>query len=196
LFLFSSDPLADFGVSEKLKSDVVMATDYVGSPLFMSPEVINKEGYNNKTDLWSLGMILFSFFLLIFPIAFSYFAGITMIEMCEGKPPYTDINSIDKLPQLALRPPAKFKNEMNYSEACRDFLACCLIKDVEKRPDAIGLLLVCGWLLFYRVVILVIVIFVLCMFLFLHLFLVFVEFRGLLSSTSGCRSAKLPARRS
>jgi hypothetical protein len=74
-----------------------------------------------------------------------------MIEMCEGKPPYTDINSIDKLPQLALRPPAKFKNEANYSEPCRYFLSICLTKDVDKRPDAIGLLMVFVLILFLNV---------------------------------------------
>lgn len=47
--------LADFGVSERLKSGFVIATDFVGSPLFMSPEVIRKDKYDNRTDIWSLG---------------------------------------------------------------------------------------------------------------------------------------------
>jgi len=112
--------LADFGVSEKLKSGLVESTDFVGSPLFMSPEVIRKAGYNHKTDIWSL--------------------GITTIEMVEGRPPNTDINSIEKLPQLAERDPPKFKNEKLWSKQMIDFLAHCLIKDVEKRPSAIDLL--------------------------------------------------------
>lgn len=47
--------LADFGVSETLKTGFVVATDYVGSPLFMSPEVIRKDKYNDRADIWSLG---------------------------------------------------------------------------------------------------------------------------------------------
>ena len=49
-------PSADFGVSEQLQSNTkfIAADDYVGSPLFMAPEVIRKEGYNGKVDeiLW------------------------------------------------------------------------------------------------------------------------------------------------
>lgn len=60
--------------------------------------------------------------------------------MVEGRPPNTDINSIEKLPQLAERDPPKFKNEKLWSKQMIDFLAHCLIKDVEKRPSAIDLL--------------------------------------------------------
>jgi len=66
--------LADFGVSQVLKTNELTKeqTDYVGSPLFMAPEVVRKEGYNNKADIWSL--------------------GITIIEMVQGRPPNADIN--------------------------------------------------------------------------------------------------------
>jgi len=46
--------LADFGVSKTLQSDFVNATNYIGSPLFMAPEVIRKDKYNHKTDIWYL----------------------------------------------------------------------------------------------------------------------------------------------
>lgn len=35
----------------------IAATDYVGSPLFMSPEVIKKDKYNSSADIWSLGLL-------------------------------------------------------------------------------------------------------------------------------------------
>jgi len=96
-------------------------TDYVGSPLFMSPEVVRKEGYNHKADIWSL--------------------GITIIEIVQGRPPNADINSIDKLPLLAERDPPKFANPRLWSPAFNKFLTICLLKDANLRPSAIDLLL-------------------------------------------------------
>lgn len=47
--------VADFGVSGKLQKPFINATNYVGSPLFMAPEIIRKDKYNSKADIWSLG---------------------------------------------------------------------------------------------------------------------------------------------
>jgi len=114
--------LADFGVSEQLRdiNTFIDSMDYVGSPLFMAPEVIRKEGYNCKADIWSL--------------------GITIIEMVELKPPNTDINSIEKLPELANRDAPTFTNPKKMSIAFRNILSCCLVKDKDQRPNPIDLL--------------------------------------------------------
>jgi len=114
--------LADFGVSEQLRdvNTFVDALDYVGSPLFMAPEVIRKERYNNKADIWSL--------------------GITIIEMVEGRPPNTDVNCIEKLPDLANRDPPTFSKPHLWSPLFINFLSCCLVKDQEQRPNSQTLL--------------------------------------------------------
>jgi len=115
--------LADFGVSEQLQSiDVpVQATDFVGSPLFMAPEVILKQGYNHKADTWSL--------------------GITIIEMAEGRPPNTDITNMTALLQIPNRPPPKLKNQKQWSPSMNDFLSKCMVKDPTQRPAAFDMLI-------------------------------------------------------
>jgi len=112
--------LADFGVSKTLQSDFVAATNYIGSPLFMAPEVIRKDKYNHKADLWSL--------------------GITTIEMAEGQPPNTDIDSIDKLPLLAEREPPTLMEYEAWSPLFHDFIATILVRDQDMRPSAIDML--------------------------------------------------------
>eukprot|EP01122_Echinamoeba_exundans_P000300 TRINITY_DN10274_c0_g1_i1.p1 TRINITY_DN10274_c0_g1~~TRINITY_DN10274_c0_g1_i1.p1 ORF type:complete len:684 (+),score=171.91 TRINITY_DN10274_c0_g1_i1:66-2117(+) len=112
--------LTDFGVSEQIQSNIKEAKDYVGSPLFMAPEVIMKSGYNSKADIWSL--------------------GITAIEMIDGKPPYTDIRSMDDLIKIVERPSATVSKPHLYSAEFNDFIAKCLIKGAEERPAAHELL--------------------------------------------------------
>jgi serine/threonine protein kinase len=49
--------LADFGLSRFLEDD--LAKTWVGTPLYMAPEIINLQEYDGKADIWSLGLVLY-----------------------------------------------------------------------------------------------------------------------------------------
>jgi serine/threonine protein kinase len=52
--------LADFGVARLFDSqEDKMMESVVGTPYYMAPEVVLKRSFNEKADLWSLGIILF-----------------------------------------------------------------------------------------------------------------------------------------
>lgn len=51
--------LGDFGLAKSVSGQSQFAKTYVGSPYYMSPEQCNEQGYNEKSDIWSLGIILF-----------------------------------------------------------------------------------------------------------------------------------------
>ncbi|KAL7721758.1 myosin light chain kinase [Entamoeba marina] len=50
--------IADFGLS-KIVENHQMLESYVGTPVFMAPEVFMMQKYNYKCDLWSLGGLLY-----------------------------------------------------------------------------------------------------------------------------------------
>ena len=51
--------LGDFGISRILKGTSDLATTFTGTPYYMSPEVLKHNGYNAKSDVWSLGVVLY-----------------------------------------------------------------------------------------------------------------------------------------
>ncbi|PAA80800.1 hypothetical protein BOX15_Mlig018929g1, partial [Macrostomum lignano] len=51
--------IGDFGISRVLMSNSDMASTFLGTPYFMSPELLKHEGYNAKSDIWSVGCILY-----------------------------------------------------------------------------------------------------------------------------------------
>ncbi|NXE78233.1 NEK11 kinase, partial [Cochlearius cochlearius] len=51
--------IGDFGVSCHLMGSCDLATTFTGTPYYMSPEALKHQGYNTKSDIWSLGCILY-----------------------------------------------------------------------------------------------------------------------------------------
>jgi serine/threonine protein kinase len=54
--------LIDFGMSKFTKDDTktINLNTFCGTLDFMAPEVISGKGYNNKCDLWSIGVIAYN----------------------------------------------------------------------------------------------------------------------------------------
>jgi len=44
--------IGDFGISRILMGTTDMASTFIGTPFYMSPEVLKHEGYNAKSDVW------------------------------------------------------------------------------------------------------------------------------------------------
>ena len=86
----------------------------------MAPErQLNKE-YNNKSDIWSLGIVLYEMLLGEFPL------DKRQMKMLMNY-------SIGK--QIGVE-----KVDGSYSDAVKDFLSQCLRFDIARRPSAIELL--------------------------------------------------------
>eukprot|EP00232_Nephroselmis_pyriformis_P009872 CAMPEP_0182894214 /NCGR_PEP_ID=MMETSP0034_2-20130328/24945_1 /TAXON_ID=156128 /ORGANISM="Nephroselmis pyriformis, Strain CCMP717" /LENGTH=297 /DNA_ID=CAMNT_0025027993 /DNA_START=269 /DNA_END=1159 /DNA_ORIENTATION=- len=51
--------LGDFGIARVLNSPEQMAKTVIGTPYYMSPEIMESKPYDYKTDVWSLGCVLY-----------------------------------------------------------------------------------------------------------------------------------------
>ena len=112
--------LADFGVSTQLMHSFSKKITKIGTPFYMSPEVIMQNKYDYKCDIWSL--------------------GITSIEMAEGEPPFSKVKGYWVLKKIITHPPKGLKNKEKWSKEFNDFIEKCLIYEPEKRPSAKELL--------------------------------------------------------
>ena len=59
IFLMDDDSikLGDFGVSRVLDKPTDLAKTCVGTPFYMCPELMRKQRYSNKADMWALGCV-------------------------------------------------------------------------------------------------------------------------------------------
>ena len=104
--------LGDFGISKVLTSTIDKARTMVGTPYYLSPEIVEGKPYNFKSDVWSLGVLLY--------------------ELCTLKPPF-DGSSIRQLGMNIVRGtypplPAHFTKEL------KGLVAGQLTVDPNKRP--------------------------------------------------------------
>lgn len=59
--------VGDLGLSRELSEHTIQAHSKVGTPLYMSPEVLKGGGYDFKSDIWSLGCLLYELAMLKSP---------------------------------------------------------------------------------------------------------------------------------
>uniref|UniRef100_K7G7D3 non-specific serine/threonine protein kinase n=1 Tax=Pelodiscus sinensis TaxID=13735 RepID=K7G7D3_PELSI len=51
--------LGAFGIARVLNSTVELARTCIGTPYYLSPEICQNKPYNNKSDIWALGCVLY-----------------------------------------------------------------------------------------------------------------------------------------
>jgi STE20-like kinase len=117
--------LADFGVSAKNSNHLQRRYSFIGTPYWMSPEVIScetdkEQSYDTKADIWSL--------------------GITCIELAEKEPPHNELNPTRVMMRIRKADAPKLTDRSRWSNNFHDFLEKCLEKTPETRPTARELL--------------------------------------------------------
>ncbi|KAL0965033.1 hypothetical protein UPYG_G00275900 [Umbra pygmaea] len=89
--------LGDFGLARILNHDTSFAKTFVGTPYYMSPEQINRMSYNEKSDIWSLGCLLY--------------------ELCALSPPFMAYNQKELAEKIRegkfRRIPYRYSEELN-----------------------------------------------------------------------------------
>ena len=86
IFLMKNGKLkiGDFGIAKALTNTKINASTVIGTPYYFSPEIINGEPYNYKTDIWSLGVVLYEMCCLKLPFESNNIAQLS-IKIMKGK---------------------------------------------------------------------------------------------------------------
>lgn len=113
--IFLSDgriKLGDFGISKLIEDSV--AKTFIGTPYYISPEIVQNLPYSYKSDIWALGVVLY--------------------EMCTLKYPFTG----DSIAGLAIKiVKGKFQpiSAQMYSQNMKNLIQALLTVDCAKRPS-------------------------------------------------------------
>ena len=87
--------LGDFGIAKCLNQTIDKAKTYVGTPYYLSPEIINSQPYDFKSDIWSLGVLLYEMCALKMPFDASNLPQLYIKIINCNYPPLSDFYSND-----------------------------------------------------------------------------------------------------
>jgi len=110
--------LGDFGLARVLSKESQYACTHVGTPYYMSPEQIKESKYNEKSDIWSAGCVLY--------------------EMAALRPPFEAQNQLSLATKIRAgkfdKLPPKYSDELNR-------VICWMLRvNAEERPTVDDLL--------------------------------------------------------
>jgi len=112
--------LADFGTAVQLTFQRLRRTTLAGTPYYMAPELIQRIPYNEKVDVWSI--------------------GITVVEIMNGRPPFYELDPREALDAIVIKG-VKGLTDHKQSETIKDFVnKQCLCTNPTDRATAAQLL--------------------------------------------------------
>ncbi|XP_030377949.1 serine/threonine-protein kinase PAK mbt [Scaptodrosophila lebanonensis] len=112
--------LSDFGFCAQVSQELPKRKSLVGTPYWMSPEVISRLPYGPEVDIWSL--------------------GIMVIEMVDGEPPFFNEPPLQAMRRIRDMQPPNLKNAHKVSPRLQSFLDRMLVRDPAQRATAAELL--------------------------------------------------------
>ncbi|KAF4579435.1 G2-specific serine/threonine protein kinase [Pleurotus pulmonarius] len=110
--------LGDFGLSKALAQSN-FANTYVGTPYYMSPELMQEKAYDSKSDIWSLGCLIY--------------------ELCALKPPFHEAKTHAEL-SILIRNGRVPPLPRGYSQTLSSVIKTMLNLNPAMRPSAAQLL--------------------------------------------------------
>ena len=110
--------IGDLGLGRVLGTNSDFAKTGVGTPLYFSPELCQERPYNNKSDVWALGCLVF--------------------ELVSGVPPFTAQNQVALAQKIVDSPPARLPPHVTPELAF--VVGQMLAKDPERRPSVADVL--------------------------------------------------------
>ncbi|EPQ54967.1 Pkinase-domain-containing protein [Gloeophyllum trabeum ATCC 11539] len=110
--------LGDFGLAKAL-AQPSFANTYVGTPYYMSPELMQERAYDSKSDIWSLGCLIF--------------------ELCALHPPFHEAKTHAEL-SVCIRNGRIPPLPRQYSPALTQVVKAMLTLNPAMRPSAAQLL--------------------------------------------------------
>eukprot|EP01137_Pigoraptor_chileana_P036033 Opistho-2@30957 len=113
--------LIDFGAAKQLCQHISHSNlkSLEGTPYWMAPEVVTESGYGRKSDIWSIGCVLY--------------------EMGTGSPPWAHMGPVSAIFQIGSGTEIPRLGDQ-FSAAAHDFLGLCLKRNPNERPFARELL--------------------------------------------------------
>ncbi|KAI3389057.1 hypothetical protein SNEBB_009619 [Seison nebaliae] len=102
--------LCDFGFARLMSFETMVVTSIKGTPLYMSPELLEEKPYDHNVDLWALGCIIF--------------------EMRIGQPPYYATN-LYQLMKIVLKENIKWPSK----DVMSSDLQSLLMQLLERKPE-------------------------------------------------------------
>jgi NIMA (never in mitosis gene a)-related kinase len=105
--------VGDFGIARVLKSTYDCAQTAIGTPYYLSPEICQEKPYNQRSDIWSLGCILYEMTTLRHAFDSSNMKGLVLKILRGNYPAIPD----------------------TYSDNLRNLIAEMLQRDPQQRPS-------------------------------------------------------------
>ena len=105
--------LGDFGIAKNFQNTMDKAKTMVGTPYYLSPEILENKPYDAKSDIWSLGVLLYEMMTFKMPFNASSLPMLSVKIMRGNYPP----------------PPAVYTKDL------REIVSKCLTVIPSRRPS-------------------------------------------------------------